>query len=235
MFGGQETWAPDQAITGRAMEFGWNDWFNVFVSNSLVEAFKYDINSTTDYLDPRAFHTFYGDGTYGGDITAYCDTCPGNERPYPFDQKGYAYKKYQRYELRMNEGVPESPINTRYLRYADILLQKAECHLMNNNTADALTLINEVRARAGAELYNDLGGDPMAILKRERRLELSGEQVRFWDLIRWGELVSTLNPEKEAQGEGQPYQEKHRLFPIPVNEMDINQLMVNDIYYTGWN
>ena len=104
----------------------------------------------------------------------------------------------------MNEGVPESSIHTRYLCYADVLLQKTEHHLMNNHTADALTLISEVRARACAELYNDTGSDPMAILKRERRLELSGEQVRFRYLIRWGEL-------------------------------GINQLMVNDIYYTGWN
>ena len=237
MFGGQESWGPDQASSGRAMEFGWNDWFNCFVSTSLVEAFVYDINSTTGYKDPRAFNTFYGDGTYGGDITSYCDTCVDTnyESPYPFDAKGYSYKKYQRYETQVNEGVPESPINNRYMRYADVLLQKAECHIQGGNPTAALDLINEVRERSGAELYLDLGTDPMAVLRLERRLELSGEQVRFWDLIRWGELVSTLNPEKEAQGEGQPYLEKHRLFPIPINEMDINQLMVNDINYTGWN
>jgi starch-binding outer membrane protein, SusD/RagB family len=132
--------------------------------------------------------------------------------------------------------VPQSPINSVYLRYADILLQKAECHLMiGNNTSEALALINQVRARSGAELYNDLGSNPMAVLKRERRLELSGEQVRFWDLVRWGELEQTLNPEKQAQGEGQPYQEKHRLFPIPTDELEINTEMRNDLNYPGWN
>ena len=75
----------------------------------------------------------------------------------------------------------------------------------------------------------------MYVLKRERRLELCGEQVRFLDLIRWGELVSTLNPEKQTQGEGQPYSEKHNKFPIPTDELDINKEMVNDIYYPNWN
>ena len=257
MFGGQESWGPNQASTGRAMEFGWNDWFNVFVSNSLVESFTYDINGTADYVDPRAYYTFYGDAASGGDTTFYYEPEDGdglaNEHTYNYDNpadtvfaedgsvlnvfpaKGYAYKKYQRYELRTNEGTPRSPINSRYLRYADVLLQQAECHIMNNNNGDALTLINRVRERAGAEKYNDLGSDPMSILKRERRLELGGEQVRFWDLIRWGDLVETLNPEKDAQGEGTPYQEKHSKFPIPTDELDINKEMTNDIYFPGWN
>jgi starch-binding outer membrane protein, SusD/RagB family len=173
------------------MEFGFNDWFNVFASNSLVESFTYEINGVSGYVDPRAYHTFYGDAASGGDTDFYCDTCVNNVQPYPFESKGYSYKKYQRYEILEKEGVPQSPINSKYLRYADILLQKAECHLMiNNNTTEALALINQVRARAGAELYDDLGSNPMAILKLERRLELSGEQVRFWDLVRWGELVA---------------------------------------------
>jgi starch-binding outer membrane protein, SusD/RagB family len=236
MFNGQEDWAPDQAVTGRAMEFGFNDWWNTFVSKSLVESFTYDINGTSGYVDPRAYHTFYGDAVSGGDIDFFCEDCDGNVQPYPFEEKGYSWKKYQRYEILEKEDVPQSPINSKYLRYADVLLQKAECHLMiNNNTTEALILINQVRARSGAELYNDLGSNPMAILKRERRLELGGEQVRFWDLIRWGELVQTLNPEKQAQGEGQPYQEKHRLFPIPIDELEINKLMRNDLNYPGWN
>ncbi|MDA3823205.1 MAG: RagB/SusD family nutrient uptake outer membrane protein, partial [Bacteroidales bacterium] len=236
MFGGQESWGPDQAITGRAMEFGFNDWFNVFASNSLVEAFKYDIPSgTANYIDPRAQTTFYGDGTYGGDTDFWCDTCAGNVQPYPFPAKGYAFKKYQYYELREQEGQPQSEINTRYLRFADVLLQMAECELMaNSDEAAAMALINEVRARSGAEEYTDLGADPMATLKHERRLELGGEQVRFWDMVRWGDLVTVLNNEKEAQGEGRPFQEKHRLFPIPTDELDINQEMSNDVYYPNW-
>lgn len=236
MFGGQESWGPNAAITGRSMEFGFNDWFNVFVSPSLVQSFVYDIpGGTSNYTDPRAKHTFYGDGTYGGDTDFYCESCEGNVQPYPFEEKGYSYKKYQYYEIREKEGVPQSTLNNRYLRYADVLLQMAECEIQAGNDGAALTLINRVRRRAGAEEYTDLGSDPMATLKLERRLELSGEQVRFWDMVRWGDLVSVLNDEKEAQGEGRPYQEKHRLFPIPTDELDINKEMDNNVYYPNWN
>ncbi|MDX1284289.1 MAG: RagB/SusD family nutrient uptake outer membrane protein, partial [Draconibacterium sp.] len=185
--------------------------------------------------DPRAYFTFYGDEASGGDTDFYCESCDGNVQPYPFDVKGYGWKKYNRYEERENEGVPESPINTRVIRYADVMLMRAECMIMNGNNSGALDLINEVRARAGAEPYTDLGADPMTTLKRERRLELCGEQVRFWDLIRWGDLVNTLNPEKQAQGEGTPVQDKHYHFPITIDELDINLEMRNDVYDPGWN
>lgn len=235
MFGGQESWGPNQATTGRAMEFGFNDWFNTYVSPSLVNAFTYDLDGE-QYTDPRAFYTFYGDEGSGGDTDYYCENCEDKVQPYPFDEKGgYAWKKYQRYETQENEGVPQSPINTRIIRYADVLLMRAECMINEGNTGEALQLINQVRERAGAELYQSLGADPMETLKQERRLELGGEQVRFFDLIRWGDLVNTLNPEKQAQGEGAPLQEKHNYFPITINELDINQEMRNDIYYSGWN
>ncbi|BBE16327.1 outer membrane protein [Aquipluma nitroreducens] len=233
MFGSQE-YGVAQAVTGRAMEYGFNDWFNVYVSNSCVESFKYTINEHS-YVDPRAFYTFYGNAASGGDTTYYSATAANNEQSYPFATKGYAWKKYQRYETQEKEGKPCSPINTRVLRYADVLLMRAECMIQTGNTSGALTLINQVRERSGAEKYTSLGSTPMTILKRERRLELSGEQVRFFDLIRWGELVSTLNPEKSAQSEGTPYQEKHNKFPITTDELDINKKMTNSVYYSGWN
>lgn len=234
MFGGQEAWGPNQSSTGRAMEFGFNDWYNVFASNSLVNAFKYNLNGQ-QYVDPRAYYTFYGDEASGGDTDFFCANCEGNVQPYPFATKGYAYKKYQRYETQEKEGTPKSPINTKIIRYADILLMRAECKIETGDLNGALQLINQVRQRAGATPYQSLGSNPMEILKRERRLELGGEQVRFFDLIRWGELAQTLNPEKQAQGEGTPVQAKHNYFPITIDELDINEDMRNDVYYSGWN
>jgi len=39
-------------------------WFlglgNVNITTSAVKKFRYDINSTVDYVDPRAYYTFYG-------------------------------------------------------------------------------------------------------------------------------------------------------------------------------
>lgn len=45
-------------------------------------------------------------------------------------------------------------------------------------------------------------------LMLERRLELTGEQARYFDLLRWGTI-------KQAQIGAQPFQDKNLLLPIP--------------------
>jgi hypothetical protein len=239
MFGGQEDWGPSQAITGRAMEYGWNDWANPFVSDAAVAAYTYTLHGST-YVDPRAGLSFYGDAVSGGDTTAYCADCPDNVKPYPYLDKGYRARKYNRYEIKEQEGQPESDINTRIIRYADVLLWQAEARIEQDKLdATTLELINRVRRRVSAEEYvlADIAtkAEATAILRHERQIELWGEQERFFDLVRWGTLVETLNAEKNAAGYSNPVQEKHQKFPIPVQEMDLNKSMVNNLYYNGWN
>jgi starch-binding outer membrane protein, SusD/RagB family len=246
MFDGTELWGGKGATSGRAMEYGFWDWANVNITTSAVKKFRYDINSTVDYVDPRAFCTFYGDGGYGGDM----DCAKG---PYPFDTpvtypdesdptnpKGYRWKKYQQYETKLAEGGPESEISTVITRLADVKLLYAECLIQNNKVGDALPQINDVRARAGAELYLSLGDESsaMAILKREREIELCGEQQRWFDLLRWHrngkifDFVAILNGEKSEQGESANFTEKNLLLPIPQTEKDVNKLCEVP---NGWN
>jgi starch-binding outer membrane protein, SusD/RagB family len=246
MFDGTELWGGKGATSGRAMEYGFWDWGNVNITTSAVSKFKYNINSVTDYVDPRAFNTFYGDGGFGGDM----DCAKG---PYPFDTpvtypgdasptapKGYRWKKYQQYETKISEGEPSSQISTVITRLADIKLLYAECLIQGNNLPGALTQINEVRARSGAVEYLSLGNqsDAMNILKREREIELCGEQQRWFDLIRWDingkifDFVAILNGEKAAQGESANFTEKNLLLPIPQVEKDVNKLCEVP---NGWN
>jgi hypothetical protein len=246
MFDGTELWGGKGATCGRAMEYGFWDWGNVNITTSAVHKFKYDINSTTGYVDPRAFNTFYGDGGYGGDM----DCAKGD---YPFDTpvlypgdvnptapKGYRWKKYQQYETKTSEGGPESQISTVITRLADIKLLYAECQIQANNLPNALVQINEVRARSGAEEYLSLGSQTEAwdILKREREIELCGEQQRWFDLIRWHingkifDFVAILNGEKADQGEAASFSEKNLLLPIPQVEKDVNKLCEVP---NGWN
>jgi hypothetical protein len=96
----------------------------------------------------------------------------------------------------------------RMIRYADVLLLKAECEAMTNDFAGALGHVNEVRARAanpaGFVMLDD-GVTPAAnyvinqypagsftnqaeamhAIKFERKLELGQEGHRFYDLQRW--------------------------------------------------
>lgn len=107
--------------------------------------------------------------------------------------------------------------NFEVLRYADLLLWKAEALIQLNRQDEALPLINEVRQRAmnsTAKLkYNDgsyYSNYKMDIYKPgvnctwtkdfawqalmwERRLEFAMEGNRFFDLVRWGIAAEYLN------------------------------------------
>ncbi|MEO6721073.1 MAG: RagB/SusD family nutrient uptake outer membrane protein [Ferruginibacter sp.] len=71
---------------------------------------------------------------------------------------------------------------------------------------------------------------------RERQLELCGEQVRYFDLLRWGIAKQTINSLKlvEPKDGTQPFQDKHLLFPIPNVEKDFNPNVAKDIL-NDWN
>jgi hypothetical protein len=133
-------------------------------------------------------------------------------------------------------GDPKSPINGQVIRLADVMLMLAE-HIQQGNTGNApLALIDSVRSRSHAGLYTTLGDkdNAMKILMRERRLELCGEQSRYFDLQRWGIIRQTINAEKAAEpGTGtQPFQDL--LLPIPDAEKNYNPNVAKDIQ-NGWN
>jgi len=224
--------------TARAQEYGWNDWANVFVTDAVVKSFTYNDPSTgtPGYVDPRAQYTFYGDAASGGE-TEYCQECAGGPIAYPFATRGYRWLKYEYYDKVQKIGGTKSGINGQVIRYADVLLMLAETYIQQGNTGSApLDLINQVRARVSAVPYTSLGSQSQAfdILKRERRLELSGEQSRYFDLIRWGIAKQTLNAERAAEGDTHQFQDKNLLFPIPQYEKDTNPNVASDVS-NDWN
>jgi len=236
MFNGQETWGMKATHTGRAMEYGFNDWWNVLVSDALVDAFHYKDESGNDYVDPRAKLTYYSDYTQDGD-TSYCDECDSTlSYPMKISQGQISWRKYEMYEMRESYGNPDSYINSQVIRYADVLLMLAECYIENNQVDNALPLINQVRNRSGAFLYTTLGDQANArsILRHERQIELAGEQSRFFDLVRWGILKETINAEKQASDEVQPVKDRHVLLPIPQSERDANPKLDAQVN-NNWN
>lgn len=108
-------------------------------------------------------------------------------------------------------------VNIDFIRYADVLLMKAEALIELGRQDEALPLINQVRARAKASterLKNADGSNPSnyrieeyipgtninwtqenarKALQWERRLEFAMESPRFFDLVRWGIAEETLN------------------------------------------
>ncbi len=173
--------------------------------------------------------TFYGSEEIGD--TTYCDYCPDGPQSYPFNEQGYRFKKYNRYEYVEKENFPQSSINGVVIRYADVLLMHAEALIRGDGSeSEAIALINQVRDRVGAYPYDLAEEDESALelLIRERRCELAGEQKRFFDLVRWGTLQETLN----AEFGDQRVTTKHSKFPIPSSELDANKAIEVE---NGWN
>lgn len=71
-------------------------------------------------------------------------------------------------------------------RYADLLLMKAEILIRQGKAGEALTYVNQVRARAGVDPFTDVNLDN---LLAERGRELFGEGHRRSDLIRFGKYL----------------------------------------------
>ena len=108
-----------------------------------------------------------------------------------------------------------SSMNRIVFRYADVLLMRAEALAQLGQTAEAITLVNQVRKRAAdmanasivsnypnkygvhyaVGMYNGSYSkeEAMEIVKTERRLELAMESERFFDLVRWGDAATVLN------------------------------------------
>lgn len=103
--------------------------------------------------------------------------------------------------------------NRIQIRYADVLLMRAEALIELGREKEALPLINQIRERAGQSttlidgyatntnvaLYEDgvncnwTQNFARKALRFERRLEFAMEGSRFFDLVRWGVAEEVLN------------------------------------------
>ena len=156
-------------------------------------------------------------------------------------------------------------LNNKRIRYADVLLMLAEAYLEEGNEPQAITYLNQVRERArayalaldntldaattlpdyvsGGSAYqinkNGLGAlvNPTTLeaIRHERRVELAMEGHRWFDLVRWGVAVETMNAYREWESDEvkmqmaqmQPY---HNYFPIPAKEIQLNPQTQNPNY-----
>ena len=117
--------------------------------------------------------------------------------------------------------------NWPYLRYADVLLMAAEALNEAGKTTEALPYLNQVRKRAGlAPVTGTDQAEVRAAIRKDRRLELVLEGHRWFELVRYGTLVSTM----KAAGKNQ-VQEVNNLFPIPLRELDTNPALTQNPGY----
>ncbi len=161
------------------------------------------------------------------------------------------YGSYGLVRLKHGAWVAETPgedyhtiggTNYRITRYADVLLMAAEAYNRkpSPNDAKAQEYINEVRDRVDLLPLSSTGDDLFEDIKKERRLELAFEFVRYQDLIRWGDAADVLADQGKQipKGDGTYYtnpdagfKTKHWLLPFPETEIIVNPNLVQN---TGW-
>ena len=207
-------------------------------SQNLVNSFKTDVNgvpqfSTFNNSDVKETADFNSSTSFDVRLD-HTVAIPGH--PWKYDagflyQKSWAratdiyghfasLKENQHYKCDCFEKVPPfmaSSKNTDIIRYADVLLWKAEALVQLNRENEALTIINQIRQRAidSKGMLKDNAGNAVSnykmdiykpgtnctwnkdfafkALQWERRLEFAMEGIRFFDLVRWGIAAEYIN------------------------------------------
>lgn len=169
---------------------GWNG-----ACSSKQQMLVYDYG--TDNPDPRLKLNFYTDKDYMEETgKAVEDGATGKDLEYmPMAVKvdfsaaddPHAMKcagaRMKKYEFDKSATQQYSFNNDLVIwRYADVLLLKAEAEYRMGNKAEALTIVNEVRARVAATPRTEL---TLNDILNERMLELAWEGVRRPDQIRF--------------------------------------------------
>lgn len=132
-----------------------------------------------------------------------------------------------------NRGNGDAPTNKILIRWADVLLWRAEACLETGDYPQAIQLINQIRQRARNTTTVSGGNapagtlpdrnvqatDPALIktwLMQERRNELGFESHRFSDLRRWRTAAQVLS------AMGKNFNAYHYLYPVPQREIDLS-------------
>lgn len=72
------------------------------------------------------------------------------------------------------------------IRYAEVLLNRAEACYRLNDAAGANAAVKEIRARVGLPYADKAGDNLWKAIRQERKVELAFEGFSYWDLRRWG-------------------------------------------------
>lgn len=168
---------------------GWGWGFNT-PSMSLVNAYE------AGDLRKNATIIFAGTTLYDGRVV-----------PTTVENPRYNYKAYS----SAFTDAWEADANIKYLRYAEVLLIKAEALNESGQTVAAIPLLNQVRTRAG--LANTLAANQATVkiaIWKERRVELAFEHDRFFDLVRTGQAAAAFAADGKTFTVG-----KNEVFPLP--------------------
>lgn len=176
-------------IQGARGAGGWGWGFNT-PSQSLLNA--YEAND----VRKNATIIFAGTTLYDGRVV-----------PTTVENPMYNYKAYS----SSFTDAWETDTNIKYLRFAEVILMKAEALNELGQTADAIVLLNQIRNRAGLANTTAVSqSDLRTAIWKERRVEMAFEHDRFFDLVRTGQAAAAFTIHGKTFVTG-----KHEVFPLP--------------------
>ncbi len=158
-------------------------------------------------------------------FNSFNETVAGTDYNVPFDK--YYFRKYWDVTVPGEFQAKESNQDFPLIRYADVLLMRAEALNELGESGEAHDYLNMVRNRAGLDDLDGLSQtDFLDAVLEERKLEFAAEGHRWFDLVRTGKL-ETLVPLAKP---GVTPQARHYLFPIPQRERDLNPNLAQNDY-----
>lgn len=203
---------PKDIDVPTASLIGWGDWK---VSR---DVFLINPDSKFDDADERKKQLY----------TTY-KTKSGTTKNIPFSFPASALvKKYPLDPNNLNN--PTAGNDQPIIRYADIILMKAEAQNHLGNLGDAITLVNQIRARAGLGSLTP----PHTISKEnlntyiyhERRREFFCEGLGRTDMIRFGTFLPWVDSKP-----GTNFDNKYLLFPFDGLSIDQNRALIQNPGY----
>ncbi len=172
-------------------------------------------------------------GTYGT-FMAY------RAQPYTYGHTttGYFLRKLMDEDLRDINGTPSTQAWVE-IRYAEVLLNKAEAAFRLNRMTEAREAMNEVRDRVDLPAKSSSGEEWFRDYRNERQVELAYEGQLFWDMRRWklahieyndyrchGFRITGDNYEYiDVDYQDRKFLEKTYVLPIPDSELANNSLI----------
>lgn len=197
-------------------------WDEIRPSEMILNELKKEgrIATTGDFLDSRAYATaFFADPYFetGKKVYNY------NYSQILVDKKtGTSYTCFRKYLPDNNTALRNDLCSTNVplMRYANVMLMKAEALNELGHPEQAIPLINEIR-----EVHGDMPAmvgtsqdDVRAQIEHERLMEFSMENLRWYDLRRWGKLDAAM----KAAGRINFNEERNSFYPIPLMEVQAN-------------
>jgi len=156
---------------------------------------------------------------------------------------GYATWKYFCDPIfkQENQSLADNAVNTKYFRFADLLLIGAEAAINSGHATEALNWVNRVRTRARNSGNTGYPQNLTEVTKEdvwaERRVELAFEGHQFFDLMRTGRANEVLKTDAMVYKDVyNPIENevlslqfgdnftlgKNEIWPIPVSEVDLS-------------